>query len=133
MVAQLHDDLAWNSERVGFRPAVCGRQLRERLRRIADYNQRPVLVRPAKEMILAAIAISKLRVSARERRRFFRSVDRRVMDPTSDLDAGRRNALRSGFWRLFRVAQWPDRVRRPMRRSLPGWLQPRDPAASPLR
>ena len=35
-----------------LRSAVCGRRLRERLRRIACHDQRPVLVRPAKEEIL---------------------------------------------------------------------------------
>src|SRR5262245_61730011 len=58
------------------------------------------------------------------RRRFFRSADRREACPTSDSSGGRRNARegRQGVSRLFRVAQWPGRVRRSMRRSLPDWL-----------
>src|SRR5437667_1898743 len=51
-LVEWHDGHAWDAERVGCRSTVCGRQLRERLRRIACQHQRPVLVRPTKEEIL---------------------------------------------------------------------------------
>src|SRR5947207_14424081 len=72
----------------------------------------------------------KLLPSARGRRRYFRNVDRRGENPISDLNGGRRNALRSGFWLLFRVAQWKGLVRRSTRRSMPGWIQSPDLSAS---
>ena len=45
----------WDAERVRFRSAVCGWSLREQLRQIACHDQRPVLVRPAKEKILTEL------------------------------------------------------------------------------
>src|SRR5947207_8578819 len=45
-----HDNDTWDAKRIRRRPAVCS--WRRWLRRIDCHDQRPVLVRPAKEKIL---------------------------------------------------------------------------------
>ena len=45
--------ISWDAERDRRRSTVCGWQLRERLRRVAGRDQRPVLVRRNQEEILA--------------------------------------------------------------------------------
>jgi len=71
--------------------------------------------------------------SAREKRPFFRSADHRAENPTLDQDAGNRSSGHTGFLQVFRVARWPNRVRRSTRRSMPDCTQAADPPASLLR
>src|SRR5262245_42502456 len=54
-LVEQHDDFSWHAECVRRRPTICGRRFRERIRRIACHDQRPVLVRPAKEKILTTL------------------------------------------------------------------------------
>src|SRR5947207_4467117 len=58
-----------------------------------------------------------LRLSARGRRRFFRSADRPAADPTSDSTAIRHNLDPPGFWLRFQAAQAPVHVRPPRHKS----------------
>jgi hypothetical protein len=52
-----HDADVGDAKCIRFRSAVCGRSFREQLRRIARNDQRTVLVRPAKEKVLAVFRV----------------------------------------------------------------------------